>query len=264
MDIHITYETLFDLLRKERSLEELQDLDKQFWLYVIDYLKERQAFFDKTSAIEQEKMRIQLSNIKRILKEIYERREQKILQLALNVIRTDNSGFVDTRNMLYEERLLFDESLAILKKYKEGVLDQVFVHEAPIMATKKHAELAANMVTDTQSYAGTSGFGESSIMNNVDDTKLEESVTAPISSEETVPEETNEQTTKASLTTVKTKTTQTKQGTLLVKFVTPVPKFLGKDKEVFGPYNTGTITSLPENIAAILLKKDKVQKVIAE
>lgn len=250
MDIHITYETLFDLLRKERSLEELQELDKQFWYYVIDYLKERQAFFDSTSAIEQEKMRLQLSNIKRILKEIYERREQKILQLALNVIRTDNVGFVDTRNMLFEERLLFDETVQLLKKYKTGILEQVFLHELPTIAVAEHG-VEQDSIDKEAAFQDTYSSKNSSFLENTEDASFGQSATtvsAPI--EEHV--------------AVTAQSTQTKSGTLLVKFVTPVPKFLGKDKEVFGPYDAGTITSLPEHIAAILLKKEKVEKVMAE
>ena len=84
--IHITYETLFDLLRKERSLEDLQSLDPLFWSHVVTYLTERSEFLKQTSLAEQEKTKLQLSNIKRILKEIYDHRERKIITLARTVI----------------------------------------------------------------------------------------------------------------------------------------------------------------------------------
>lgn len=249
MDIHITYETLFDLLRKERSLEELQELDKRFWFHVIDYLKERQSFYDKTSAIEQEKMRIQLTNIKRILKEIYERREQKILQLALNVIRTDNVGFIDTRNMLYEERLLFDQSVELLKEYKTGVLEQVFAYEAPTLALDKYT--ADNEESNDSSQDTDSKQSDMQAKQDGDATGQQDAGVASSQGQD-LPNK------------VITENTQTKEGTLLVKFVNAVPKFIGKDNEVFGPFAQGTITSLPKNIADILLKKEKVEKVISE
>lgn len=138
MDIHITYETLFDLLRKERSLEELQHLDIKFWKYVIDYLSEREAFYEKTSTIEQEKTRIQLNNIKRIIKEIYEHRERKIVNVAVNVVRSDNTQFVDTKNMLGEEKILFDETVAMLKRYKREVLLQVFNKTLPVISPQSY------------------------------------------------------------------------------------------------------------------------------
>ena len=138
MDIHITYETLFDLLRKERSLEELQTLDIRFWQYVIEYLTERDAFYAKTSTVEQEKTRIQLNNIKRIIKEIYEHRERKIVNLAVNVVRSDNTSFVDTKNMLGEEKTLFDETIAMLRRYKREVLTQVFNKTLPVISPQSY------------------------------------------------------------------------------------------------------------------------------
>ncbi|MGM5481726.1 MAG: hypothetical protein ACQESE_04950, partial [Nanobdellota archaeon] len=145
MDVHITYETLFDLLRKERSLEELQTLDQKFWKYVIDYMNERDEMMKSSSRPgEQEKAKIQLHNIKRILKEIYERRERKILHLALNVIRTEAAGYVDTKNMLAEEKSLFDETLAMLRKYKDGILLSVFENRLPTIVPEDHYETDAD------------------------------------------------------------------------------------------------------------------------
>lgn len=138
MDIHITYETLFDLLRKERSLEELQKLDIRFWQHVINFISEREAFYEKTSTIEQEKTRIQLNNIKRIIKEIYEHRERKIVNIAVNVVRSDNTQFVDTKNMLGEEKFLFDETIAMLKRYKREVLLQVFNKTLPVISPQSY------------------------------------------------------------------------------------------------------------------------------
>jgi DNA replication initiation complex subunit (GINS family) len=132
MDIHITYETLFDLLRKERSLEELQPLDTSFWYYVVTYLQERKAFFERTSSIEQEKTRFQLQNIKRIIREIYQRRERKIISLALNVNKSENTTFFDTKNMLNSEKQLFQETVSLLNKYKADTLTKVTNYEFPI------------------------------------------------------------------------------------------------------------------------------------
>jgi DNA replication initiation complex subunit (GINS family) len=40
-DVKITYETLFDLLRREKNRNELQQLDPSFYLDVVSYLKEK-------------------------------------------------------------------------------------------------------------------------------------------------------------------------------------------------------------------------------
>lgn len=234
MDVQITYETLFDLLRKERSLEELQSLDETFWSRVVNYVNDRQAFFDRTNTMEQEKTRIQIQNIKRILKEIYERREQKIVRLALNVIRTDNDSFVDKRNMLPSEKEFFDEVMLLLTKYKQGVLLQVFQGRLPLIAP---VELS---LPDP----------EESSSNSDDDSSSETSDSYP--SDLPSSDHSNSDL-----------VAEMKVGSMIVKFKTSVPKFLGKNKEVFGPYEAGKIAQLPAKIAQILLKKGKVEPVMS-
>ncbi|MCA9478664.1 MAG: hypothetical protein KC535_05950 [Nanoarchaeota archaeon] len=214
VDIHITYETLFDLLRKERSLEELQALDIRFWQYVIEYLKDREAFYEKTSTIEQEKTRIQLNNIKRIIKEIYEHRERKIVGLAVNVVRSDHAQFVDTKNMLGEEKALYDETIQLLRRYKREVLTQVFNKTLPVISP--------------QSYVVQEKSEDSAAEEDDQDSSQEEgSVAADEKS---------------------------------VTFISNVPKFLGKQGEVYGPFQEGETATLPSLIANILLRKGKVQE----
>ena len=42
VEVNITYETLFDLLRRERSRNELQELEETFYEDVKKYLEEKQ------------------------------------------------------------------------------------------------------------------------------------------------------------------------------------------------------------------------------
>ena len=83
VDIRINYETLFDLLRREKNREELQPLDKDFYEQVLAYLKEKKDSLSKKddelfASAEKEKLKIQFQNIRRIIKELYEKREKKV------------------------------------------------------------------------------------------------------------------------------------------------------------------------------------------
>lgn len=249
MDIHITYETLFDLLRKERSLDDLQELDPWFWKYVVDYLNEREAFLETTSQLQQEKTRIELFNIKRIVKEIYERRERKIVQLAMNVIKTNDPGFVDTRSMLAEEKKLFDETISLLLTYKRGILDQVCTNNVPIICPEIYEEKPEVKEEKRAVHAV-----------NEEHFKNEEIVKTSVPGEHFIKSNPEEESSKLESLN---KNKEDQNESILVKFKMAVPKFLGKNKEVFGPFEAGTVTSLPENIATILLKKEKVEKVMA-
>ena len=91
----ITYETLYDLLRNETYKPELQKLDPEFYKTSIQYLKEKKGILESQekkesifSDTETEKTSQQVKSILRIIKELYEKREAKIIQLALVSSRT--------------------------------------------------------------------------------------------------------------------------------------------------------------------------------
>jgi len=244
MDVQITYETLFNILRKERSLEELQSLDDSFWSQIITFINESKAFFERTNSLEQEKARIKFQNINRILKEIYERREKKIVNLALNIVKTNNTAFADKRNMLPLEKEFFGEVIALLTKYKQGVLLQVSQGRVPLISVEEVSDEKILSDDTIESF----GSKESAAVSD-DDPVLKES------SETSVEDKLDESTGSEEIPVLK-------EGTLIVKFKTDVPKFIGKNKKIFGPYTKGTITQLPVKIANILLKKGKVDSVM--
>ena len=127
-EVNITYETLFELLRREKSREELQQLDASFFKDVVDYLKEKHKLAEEQkhkedlfAVEEREKSEIQLQNIKKILKELYERREQKIIEMSIDGSRTD-SGVIDTSAMLMDEKRMYDELINTLNRFRRGIL----------------------------------------------------------------------------------------------------------------------------------------------
>ncbi len=238
MELHITYETLFDLLRKERSLDELQPLPKTFWKEVVEYINDRQEKLATSSSIEQEKVKIQLQNIKRIIQEIYRRREQKIVRFCLNITRSKTKQYVDKRNMLRSEEEFFDEFTQLLEKYQQGVLEQIFIGQTPIIAPEI---LEPRKTVEKQEEQPTQETKKQQV-----ETKTEKQ-----------PEQ------ETSETSSSKPALEAKPGSIIIRFITNVPKFIGKNKEIFGPYSEGEIVQLPANIAQILLKKNKVEHVMA-
>src|SRR3989344_9686875 len=107
-DVIITYETLYVLLMREKSRAEIQKLDNDFFNDVIKYIKDKKDILDSQkskenvfAAKEIERTTKQLESIYRILKELYEKRENKIITLAL--LNSRNLGKVDTSLLLPEE-----------------------------------------------------------------------------------------------------------------------------------------------------------------
>ena len=136
-EVIITYETLYDLLKRERDRPELQKLDETFFIDVIRYIKDKKKILEaKTDSVfapdERKKTERQLENIHKILKELYERREKKVMAIALDKSRT-KSNLIDTTSLLKEERTFLDAMTGLLDTYREAILHTVLNEQMPFM-----------------------------------------------------------------------------------------------------------------------------------
>ena len=114
-DSLITYETLYEILRLEKHHTEPQRIDPQFFSQVSKYLSEKQKILlsqeGKESVFSSQnviKTRKQVESIQKILKELYEKRESKIVQSALLISRTMGKA-QDIEGLLPEEKDLYLE-----------------------------------------------------------------------------------------------------------------------------------------------------------
>lgn len=204
-EINITYETLYEISRREKSKDELQKLSETFFDDVVAYLKEKTDILEgqhNSSNMfargEKEKTQQQLDNVRRILKELYERREKKIIYMAINRART-NSDIINTGAMLPEEKIFFDGLVDIFSRYRKEVLFNLVEGNAPEM----HEEFF-------------------------------------------------------------TPRKKERKNTKLVRFVHPVPKFVGEELEVYGPFAEDDIANLPAGIADVLIKKERAEEIEEE
>ncbi|MBU4351786.1 MAG: hypothetical protein KKA65_04185 [Nanoarchaeota archaeon] len=136
-EIVVTYDTLFDLTRRERYRAELQKLDNNFFIDVVKYLNEKQTILKSQenkesvfSSSESEKTRVQIVNAKKILKDLYERREAKIIQMALFHSRNSEKQ-PDFNFMLQEEINLFKTIEKKLSEFRKNILHKLLFHECP-------------------------------------------------------------------------------------------------------------------------------------
>lgn len=141
----ITYDALYELLRKEKYNAELQKLDKNFFQDVIRYLKDKQALLEsqKTKStiftLEVEKTQTQLNNVRKILKELYEKRENKIIQIALFASRLQERQ--DSSAMLPEELNLYKSIAETLNSYRAGILYKLMAAIQPEVIVEKPKDI---------------------------------------------------------------------------------------------------------------------------
>ncbi len=131
----ITYEKLYDILRKEKYAQELQKIDKDFFRSVVEYLKEKEAIAesqrgkDSIFSTEADNTIKQVGNIKKLIKELYEKREYKIIQLAMFASRIGDKEIPNA--LLAEERPLFLDVVNTLSVYRESIVQNVIDKRLP-------------------------------------------------------------------------------------------------------------------------------------
>lgn len=245
-DIKITLETLYDILRNEKKRDDLQKLEASFFLDVVAYLKDKKAFLDSKkndlglfSGGEREKMEYELRSIQRILKEIYEKREKKIIDISLNRSRT-GSDIIDTSSMLFEEKEFYKLTLAVLDDFRRGILLNLMRAELPLITAEQLRK------------ASGPGMAEVTASEIKLETKSE--VKLEIKAESKEPE--NPAVVSPALTAP-----SEPQKMLKIRFIHPVPSFVWKNLQKYGPFSPGEETELFSDLAELIVRKGRAEKV---
>ncbi len=121
----ITYNDIYEALRRERYSDQLQKLPKTFIKEVSDYIKEKEEVVGKKEDLFSDaiiKTKKQLENAISIFKELILRRRKKLLNLAFIAKETGISKR-DFENMLDFEKEVFDKIVKNLEESDKKVND---------------------------------------------------------------------------------------------------------------------------------------------
>lgn len=107
----ITFELIRKIQREERDSPQLTKLPENFFEKVSAYLEQK-----KKIEKEDRKISLELKNIERLIENIFDIRERKILNQAIITVRTR----IPPQNMTEEERNFFEGIVKILKERREN------------------------------------------------------------------------------------------------------------------------------------------------
>ncbi|MBI5003143.1 hypothetical protein HZC31_07190 [Candidatus Woesearchaeota archaeon] len=238
--IAITYETLFDILRMEKRREDLQQLQPSFFDDTVHYLKQKKELIrkrDHESGIDSfdeiKKLSIQYENIQKIIKEIYERREKKILMMALNKSRTKMSTMnVDV--LLPQEMEFYQQLTRLLDTYRVDVLEKLIRGMIP----KQQIAAVVSSLSST-----------SSQISSVSRQELEKP--APTYSREE--EQSSKQMEQKKQNTENNASVEKDAGLMQVKFLQAMEEFVGPELESYGPFDAHAVAMIPSMIATLFI-----------
>ena len=237
--INVTYEALFDLVVREKSRDELQALSPNFFTDLAGYLSEKRSMTSLQSAEEKERASRQLQNINRLIRELYDRREKKIISMALARSRAA-ADIIDTTALLAEERAMFEGLVSQLDLFRNAVLASLLEAKTPSLNTEDKQARAEALAAASRTITSTATSAISGT-NFPTGTSGNESATAAAAAGD--------------------KQAEAAATTRLIRFLHPVPRFVGRELEVYGPFDQEDIANLPREIAEVLITKGRAEEI---
>lgn len=136
-NINITFEILYELLRLEKSRPELQELPKDFNNNIQSYLKNKNEILNDLNkeanvfaSNEKDRIQREFLSAKKIIEKVYELRENKIIELALNKSRMPQT-LIDMKAFSIYEKNMLKELITLFDKHRNGVLYNILSLKEP-------------------------------------------------------------------------------------------------------------------------------------
>lgn len=120
-DEEISYRTLRKIQQMEKNTPILTDLDNNFYKNLKNYIFDLNGHLKSESNEHKKKMLDEeIENTKKIIINIYEQREKKILLTAISKAR---GGKPDLKNMVGIEKTFFDSILNLINSFRNNILE---------------------------------------------------------------------------------------------------------------------------------------------
>jgi len=224
-----TYEDIYELLRAEKYSADLQPISTEQLQSIKQYLESKKGLlqkqkvsglFDKSA---REKLRSELENARRALREFYEKREKKVISRAVFTARSDFKVRDTTNFLKYEEEIY----LKLLDILKESYSKFAMNFRANGIVKEKIAEPALDAPAQEQPAAA----GPPLVANAI----AASQEAAPALPQETQP------------------------SLKEISILQSVPQLIGTDLKPYGPFKEADVVKVPEEIAGLLIAQGKAK-----
>ena len=160
MDVaEINYKTLRKIQQMEKNSPMLTKIDSDFYSVLSKYLKYLDSRLEKESSSQKQKLlKDEIQNTKKIVMNIYEQREKKVLLAAISKAR---GGNLDLKNFVDAEKKLFDSILNLMVQSRRELLNKKSQEGKKTVESKKESKKQENtnsivrVVQDIPEFIGT-------------------------------------------------------------------------------------------------------------
>jgi DNA replication initiation complex subunit (GINS family) len=123
----ITYSEIRNMQRREKESTSIQDLGEEFLVNLGGYIEDKKKIISKNkddsnpfSKEMEERARAEMENAIRVIDDLFQMREKKIIYQAILSAKKDVRIY-NTSNMLEHEKELFESTLELIRKHRKGI-----------------------------------------------------------------------------------------------------------------------------------------------
>ncbi len=286
----ITYETFRKFQKNERDNDNLQELPEDFFQSCAEWIKRKGEAYNKTKDTMILK---EIENVMSIIKDILDRRERKLLLMAMHAVRSD----AVPQNLHSHEEKHFDNIVSHLKNMRVNILGIIKGEKGETKKLEKELEKEIKeeegKLPNSLNIPGKE-FKVKGLKEEIkedgekewepeeqekeekpverDAVKPEEKKEEKAQTEENEPdketkeenkieeeEEKIEEREKELFPEDKFDKVKEPEGYKHVRVIEDVPQFLGTDGKTYGPLKKDDIVTVEEEVAKLLVNKEKVE-----
>ena len=240
----ITYDTIRKAHRAEKQEIALQKLPDSFFLAVRGWLDHKQSTQKGTASL------LEIENAKRLLDDLLNRREKKLVIAALHTIRGD----VPPTNMTLDEEKFFDNLVNMLRKTRQDLREQLFGYDSIIEEKLESARSAMDEMKTSDESKSLQNEKKSEELKS-DNAEKENNSKNSNAGNETgsgiVVDGAGEKAGAAAKISNVTK----------LKLIADMPSFVDAEMKAYGPFKAGMTAELPNEMAQILLARNVAEKI---
>ncbi|MEM5836725.1 MAG: hypothetical protein QW451_00135 [Candidatus Aenigmatarchaeota archaeon] len=118
----ITFEMIRKIQKEEANSPKLTKIPENFYESVKNYLRQKKSLAEKMG---DKKISVEVKNVERLVEDIFNRRERKIVSWAVNSARAK----INVENLLEEEKDFFEKILNLIKSRREKILNELMGKE---------------------------------------------------------------------------------------------------------------------------------------
>lgn len=222
----ISYETFRKYQKREREKDSLQELPEDFYESCRQWMERKEKLYQKERDPSQLR---EIENVMGMVKDIMDRRERKMVTLALHHVRGDAAP----KNLLPRERDCFDTIVQEITGMREGVLSSL-----------RQETSAASREEEPEEKLEPPEEMEEEPEESLEEERENEEGAEDGTDGEDRGEETEE---------------QEQKNYTQVRLSRSLDRFVGTDGEIYGPLEEGEEVEVPSDVADLLVKKDAAE-----